>query len=151
MRRGDGVTDDVEVRPAVEGWFVDGEEPRLLGLRCGRCSTVVFPPRALVCPNPDCDEADLDRVELSSRGRVWSYATNHYPPPPPAVSPEPFVPYTVAAVELEAEAMTVLGQMTGDLDGLRVGTPVELVIEPLFEDDEERHLVHKWRMIPEDA
>jgi uncharacterized protein len=145
------VADDVEVRPAVEGWFVDGEEPRLLGLRCGRCGTVVFPPRALVCPNPDCDEADLDHIELSSRGRVWSYATNHYPPPPPAVSPDPFEPYTVAAVELEAEAMTVLGQMTGDLEGLRVGAPVELVIETLFEDDEERHLVHKWRMIPEDA
>lgn len=141
--------DKARVRPAVEGWFVDGEQPRLLGLRCEQCATVVFPPRALACPNPDCDALELTSVELSSTGRVWSFATNHYPPPPPAVAPDPFVPYTVAAVELEAEAMVVLGQMTGELEGLHVGSPVELVIETLFEDDEERHLVHKWRLIPE--
>jgi uncharacterized protein len=142
---------DVQVRPAVEGWFVDGDPPRLLGSCCEECGTVVFPPRALGCPNPGCDAIELVGHELSTRGHVWSYATNHYPPPPPAISPEPFEPYTVAAVELEAEAMVVLGQVAGDADDLRVGSPVELVLDTLFERDGERHLVHKWRPIPEGA
>lgn len=143
--------EQTDVRPAVEGWFVEGDPPRLLGRRCPSCGTVVFPPRALMCPNPACDTVELEETELSPTGRIWSYATNHYPPPPPAVAPEPFEPYTVAAVELEAERMTVLGQMTGDLSGLRIGAPVELVIDTLFEQDGERHLVHKWRLIPEEA
>jgi uncharacterized protein len=148
---GHGPAGDVQVRPAVEGWFVDGDPPRLLGSRCEGCGTVVFPPRALGCPNPGCDAIELVGHELSTRGRVWSYATNHYPPPPPAISPEPFEPYTVAAVELEAEAMVVLGQVAGDAGDLRVGSPVELVLDTLFERDGERHLVHKWRPIPEGA
>lgn len=143
--------DDLEVRPAVEGWFAGGDQPHLIGRRCEPCGTVVFPPRALGCPNPACDQEELVEHPLSSRGRVWSYATNHYPPPPPAIASDPFEPYTVAAVELEAESMIVLGQLTGGTDGLRVGAPVELVIDTLFEDDEHRQLVHKWRLIPEEA
>lgn len=145
------VGDDLEVRPAVEGWFVDGDPPRLVGRRCPACATVVFPPRALGCPNPACAETELVEHHLSSRGRIWSYATNHYPPPPPAVANDPFEPYTVAAVELEDEAMIVLGQLAGSAEGIHVGAPVELVIDTLFEDDDTRHLVHKWRPIPEET
>jgi uncharacterized OB-fold protein len=45
----------------------------------------------------------------------------------------------------------VLGQVAGDADDLRVGSPVELVLDTLFEREGERHLVHKWRPIPEGA
>ena len=83
---------------------------------------------------------------LSRRGRVWSYTTNHYEPPAPYVSPDPFVPYTVVAVELETEQMVVLGPLaTGaDPSTLRVGMEVELVLGPLYEDDEHEYVVWQW-------
>ncbi|MBI2168897.1 MAG: Zn-ribbon domain-containing OB-fold protein [Actinobacteria bacterium] len=131
----------------VEGWFtLDGAEPRLLGLRCPDCGTYVFPPRAIACPNPECPATELESVELSRRGTVWSYTVNHYAPPEPYVAPDPFEPYAVAAVELADEKMIVLGQVAGPLDGLAVGAPVELVIDTLYEDDEGEHVVWKWQV-----
>jgi uncharacterized OB-fold protein len=133
--------------PAVEGWFSPGPEPRLLGQRCPACGTYVFPPRALACPNPGCDSTDLAQVELSNRGTIWSYAVNRYKPPEPFVAPAPFEPYAVAAVELEAERMVVMGMVEGDPDSLRVGAPVELVIGTLYEDGDQEYLVWKWKAV----
>src|SRR5690606_4161169 len=101
-------------RPAIEGWFVTGDEPRLLGQRCDECGTYVFPPRAWTCPNPVCRSAVLSEALLSRTGTVWSYTTNHYEAPPPYVAPDPFEPYTIVAVELQEEGMVVLGQLEGE-------------------------------------
>lgn len=114
--------------PVVEGWFTTGPEPRLVGLACSTCSTVVFPPRALACPNPRCDGTEFERRELSRTGRVWSYTTNHYAPPEPYISPDPFEPYSVAAVELDGDRLIVLGQLEGEVE---VGSAVELVVGEL--------------------
>ncbi len=136
--------------PAVEGWFtVEGPEgePQLLGDRCVTCGTYVFPPTAAFCPNPGCEGATFERVPLSRRGRVWSYTVNRYQPPPPYVPSEPFLPYGIAAVELDREKLVVLGQVAGDGEvpaALTVGTEVELVLDTLFEDDDNRYLVWKW-------
>ena len=147
-----------QVVPAVEGWFTTGAEPRLLGLHCAQCDTYVFPPRALACPNPDCPGTDLESVELSRTGTVWSYTVNHYAPPAPYVAPDPFEPYAVAAVELADEQMIVLGQVAGSLEGLAVGAPVRLVVDTLFSDggveggdegdagDGVDHVVWKWEV-----
>ena len=71
------------------------------------------------------------------------------PNPPPYMSPDPFEPYTVAAVELEAEKMVVLGMVDGaDSETLAVGRRVELVLGTLFEDDDHEYLVWKWRPVP---
>ena len=82
----------------------------------------------------------------SRRGRLWSWTTNHYAPPEPYVAPDPFVPYTVCAVELDAEQMVVLGQLaTGaDADVLEIGMPMELVLGPLYEDDDHEYVVWQW-------
>lgn len=134
--------------PAVEGWFQIGDEPSLLGLSCPGCGTYVFPPRAVACPNPDCGVTELDPVELSRHGTVWSYTVNHYAPPEPYVCSEPFEPYAVAAVELEREKMVVLGQVAGDFDRLAVGAPVRLVLDTLFVDDAGTdHVVWKWEVM----
>lgn len=142
------------VVPAVEGWFTTGAEPSLLGLHCALCGTYVFPPRALACPNPDCTGTDLESVELSRTGTVWSYTVNHYAPPDPYVAPDPFEPYAVAAVELADEQMIVLGQVTGSLEGLAVGAPARLVVDTLFfegnadegDADGVDHVVWKWEV-----
>ncbi len=132
--------------PAVEGWFTTGDAPALLGGRCRACGTYTFPRQQLVCPNPGCTSRELDEVQLSRRGRIWSYTDNRYQPPPPYVSPDPFEPYGIAAVELAEERMVVLGQLDGAGE-VRVGQEVELVLGTLFEDDEHEYLVWKWRPV----
>ena len=136
-----------EKRPAIEGWFTTDAEPRLVGTRCASCRSYFFPKETRFCRNPACSGTELEEVPLSRTGRVWSYTTNHYAPPEPYVSPDPFVPYTVAAVELAEEKMVVLGQLAEGVDpsAIEVGTEMELVVETLFEDESAEHLVWKWR------
>jgi uncharacterized OB-fold protein len=133
--------------PAVEGWFTLEEEgPRLLGNRCRTCGSYFFPKASGFCRNPDCDGAEFDEAALSRHGTIWSYTTNHYAPPPPYVAPDPFVPYSVAAVELSEERMVVLGQVADGVDpaNLSIGQEVEVTLGTLFEDDEREYLVWKW-------
>jgi len=121
--------------PIIEGWFTAGERPALLGLRCNACGATVFPPTATTCPSPACRSDVLSGVELSRTGTVWSWAVNHYPPPLPYVAPDPFGPYTVVAVELDGEGLTVLGQLVdGDPGDLAVGAPVEVVATWVLEE-----------------
>ncbi|NXY97584.1 benzoylsuccinyl-CoA thiolase [Streptomyces sp. BR123] len=121
--------------PVVDGWFTDtGAEGgfRLLGTRCSACAAVFFPREDAYCRNPRCpgDGAPAE-VPLSPRGRVWSYTDGRYRPPAPYVSdPDaPWEPYTLVAVELEAEGMVVLGQAAPGVTvaDLAVGMEVEVV------------------------
>jgi hypothetical protein len=136
--------------PAIEGWFtLDTDRPALLGSRCASCGTYAFPAERHFCRNPHCDGSTFETVELSRRGRVWSYTDARYAPPSPYVAADPYVPFALAAVELEAEGMVVMGQVVPGVtvDQLAVGDPVELVVDTLYEDDDHRYLVWKWRPV----
>jgi uncharacterized OB-fold protein len=135
-------------RAAIEGWFtLDEEAPRLLGLRDPKSGTYFFPKDVALARAPGYEDSELEEVALSRTGRLWSYTTNHYQPPEPYVSPDPFVPYTVAAVELAEERMVVLGQLADGVDpaSLEVGMEMELVLGTLYEDDEHEVVVWKWK------
>ena len=136
--------------PAVEGWFTtgdDGAPPALLGSRCEGCGTVAFPAESQYCRNPDCSSTSFAPVELSRRGRIWSYTDARYQPPVPYVAADPYVPFCLAAVELAAEKLVVMGQVVGGVtvDDLEVGDEVELVVETLYSEDGTDYLVWKWR------
>ena len=122
--------------PAVEGWFTTYEPYTLIGGKCPTCGTYVFPPRSGACPNPGCDATELEPTELSRRGRIWSYTENHYAPPPPFVAPDPFEPYALAAVELEAEGLVILGQVAKGIMAadLEIGMAVEVDLQVLCTD-----------------
>lgn len=134
-------------QPAIDGWFTSGEAPRLLGSRCTACGTYFFPKETFACRNPQCGGSALEETPLSSRGTLWSFTDNRYPPPPPFVAGDPFEPYAVAAVELAQEKMVVLGQVAAGVrtEQLAVGMEMELVVETLFEDDAGAHEIWKWR------
>jgi uncharacterized OB-fold protein len=135
--------------PAVEGWFTTGDAPALLASRGVETGSYFFPKNLAFSRNPAAPTEELTEVELSRRGRVWSWATNHYRPPEPYVAADPFVPYTVLAVELEAEQMIVLGPLAADADPaqLHVGTEVELTTGTLYEDDEHEYVVWQWQPV----
>jgi hypothetical protein len=137
--------------PAVEGWFTLGQEgtPALLGSRCARCGTYAFPAEAGFCRDPDCDGQQFESVELSRRGTIWSYTDARYQPPPPYVAADPYVPFCLAAVELAAEKLVVMGQMVAGVEvgDLTVGDEVELVIDTLYSEDDNDYLVWKWQPV----
>jgi len=141
--------------PAVEGWFtIDETAPALLGSRCTVCGTYVFPPAKLGCPNPDCVSDSFETVELSRSGKIWSYTDARYQPPPPYIAADPFEPFCLAAVELEAENIVVLGQIVDGytVDDLQVGMEVELVLGALNppdspENDAAEKIIWKWRPV----
>ena len=86
--------------------------------QCRACRSYFFPRHTHSCRNPACGSTELDEVQLSRRGTLWSYTNNCYAPPAPYVASDPFEPYAVAAVELEREKMVVLGQV---VPGIEVG------------------------------
>ncbi|WP_185923782.1 Zn-ribbon domain-containing OB-fold protein [Streptomyces sp. WAC05374] len=141
--------------PVVAGWFTqDGAEGdfRLLGTRCSACSAVFFPREDDFCRDPACPGGgELREVPLSRRGRVWSYTDGRYRPPAPYPSDPEAVwrPYTLVAVELEAEAMVVLGQAAPGVGvgDLAVGMEVELVPGVLAEDAETVWTTWHWRPV----
>ena len=136
--------------PAIDGWFATDEsgQAHLIGGKCPRCGTYVFPPRANNCPNPACDGDELEQVPLSRRGTLWSYTENRYAPPP-YPSPDPFEPFAVAAVQLADEGIIVLGKVVeGTVPAdLKVGMEMELTTMPLFTDDDGvERVVYAWRI-----
>jgi uncharacterized protein len=141
--------------PAIDGWFAtdDADNAHLIGSKCPKCGTYVFPPRENNCPNPACDSDKLEAVALSRRGTLWSYTENRYPPPAPYPAPDPFEPFAIAAVELADEGIIVLGKVVeGTLAAdLKVGMEMELATMTLFTDaDGVERLVYAWRRAGDD-
>ncbi|RLB38323.1 MAG: benzoylsuccinyl-CoA thiolase, partial [Deltaproteobacteria bacterium] len=99
------------------------------------------------CRNPACDQADFEEVPLSRTGTLWSYTSASYKPPPPFVAKEPFEPFAIAAVELEEEGITILGQVADGIgvDALKTGMPMELVLRELYQDDEHVYFTWNWK------
>ncbi|MGW5637557.1 Zn-ribbon domain-containing OB-fold protein [Streptomyces sp. NPDC003832] len=134
----------------IAGWFTgDGDDFRLLGTRCSACASVFFPREDTHCRNPGCPGGELEEVPLSRYGRVWSYTDSRYRSPSPYVSnPElPWEPYTLIAVELQAERLVVLGQAVPGITvgDLTVGMEVEVVPGVLHEDAEAVRTTWWWR------
>jgi len=119
--------------PVADGVFTwSADHPQLIGSRCTACGIVTFPVQDS-CPR--CASTDMAKQLLSRRGRLWAWTTQEFPPPsPPYAGPtgDAFVPYGVGYVELgdEVRVETRLTQM----DGLRIGMEMELVLVPFRAD-----------------
>ncbi len=135
--------------PVLEGWFTLEEKPHLIGTQCTTCGTCYFPRQSLYCKNPACDGEQFEEVKLSRTGKVWSFTNACYQPPEPYVAADPFVPFTIAAVELEQEKMIVLGQVVDgvNVSDLQAGMEMELVLAPLSEDESAVKLTWKWQPV----
>ena len=120
----------------------DGSEGILLGTRCGDCGIHVFGP-ATFCQA--CTSANLEPVELSSCGTLYSYTVVRVPP---AGWPGP-VPYVLGQVELR-EGPHVLAEVIDCRESdVRIGMEVELALRKVSPDGSEvDKVVYKWRPVP---
>jgi uncharacterized OB-fold protein len=88
----------------------------------------------MVFPLPP-DPESFDRVELPSRGKLWSYTMQRFPPKsPPYRGNERFEPFALGYVELPG-ALIVESRLTEvDFEALRLGMPMELTTTALRSD-----------------
>ncbi len=134
--------------PALEGFFTwPSDEPALIGSRCNSCGQYFFP-KFVIQHNPACeDRQQVEEVKLSRKGTLWSYTIVHYEPPLPFRCIKPFKPYGLGVIELP-EGIRLIGQLTGcDLDKLRSGIDVDLVIEKQYEDEGNEYMTWKFRPV----
>jgi len=123
-------------RPIQEGLFTwPSDAPRLLASRCTACGELTFP-RQQSCPA--CTGRSVEEVLLSTRGTLWTWTVQHFPPPPPyagPADPATFEPMAVGYVELP-EGIRVEGHLTeNDAAKLRIGMEMELVVVPFVQDE----------------
>lgn len=96
---------------------------RLQASRCASCLDVSFPALQR-CKNPACDDHDLDAVDLSGIGTLLSYTVQRYEPPRTSPTPEPFRPFAIGWVALDA-GVGIIGRVrTESIDELAIGQRV---------------------------
>ena len=119
----------------------DGSEGLLLGTRCRDCGIHLFGP-ATFCQS--CTSANLEPVEFSSRGTLYSYTVVRVTP---AGWPGP-VPYVLGQVELR-EGPHVLAEVIDCRESdLRIDMEVALALRKVRpEESDVDKIVHKWRPV----
>ena len=119
--------------PVINPWarpFWDAaKQGKLVYQRCKDCGTNVFYPR-IACIN--CFSDNLEWVESSGKGRVYTYTVVESNPPSAFISDLPFV---IAIVKLEETGVQMLSNIV-DCDPYEVecDMPVEVVFEKLNDE-----------------
>jgi hypothetical protein len=118
--------------PVREGLWTSEEKPQLIGSECTHCGEVFFPKRENgLCSY--CQSSNLKEIKLSSKGKIYSYTVVMQRPP---VYYKAEVPYAIGFVELP-EGIRVEALFTGcQLEDLRVGMDVEMLIDKLHEEED---------------
>ena len=124
----------------TEGLFrVDGERTVLFGSRRRSTGVVKFPAERpeLFDGDPKIQE-DIEKIELSTDGTLYTFTTQEFPPPLPyrgVRDPKAFTPYVVGFVEL-AENIIVESLIVGaTADELRIGQRLVSTVNTLETED----------------
>jgi uncharacterized protein len=99
----------------------------LLLQRCRACDRHQFYPRD-ACTN--CGSTELQWVQASGRGTIYSYTVFHRPPHPAFDR----LPLVVALVDLEEGPRMTTNIVGCDVGEIRIGMPVLVEFEQLTED-----------------
>ena len=130
--------------PIEEGFFRvpddPAEEPRLLGSHCPACDEVFFP-RRFVCAT--CLHEGTEDVELSPRGRIWTWTYCHVPLF--GKKDADVAGYGVAQVDLP-EGPRVQSILSGGPDDFAIGMEVEIDLETLRTNSKgDDVVIHRFR------
>ncbi len=125
-------------KPLREGIFRmpsgPGEEPALIASRCPQCGAHFIPQR-VVCLA--CAHVGLETAYLAGKGTIYTFTVARQTPPGSILQ----APYALAQVLLP-ERVIVGGPMTDvDVDTVRCGMEVEMVLKKVREDEEGNDLV----------
>lgn len=139
----------------TEGLFrVDGDRAVLFASRRRSSGAVKFPAeRPELFDGAREIQEDIEAIELSTEGTLYTYTTQEFAPPLPYKgdrSPNVFKPYVVGFVEL-AEGVLVETLIVGaDPVDLRIGQPLVSTTTTLVAADGTSSLTFAFRPAPED-
>jgi len=110
------------IYPETQFYWDGAKEGKLLLNSCKPCDKAYFPPRPF-CPT--CGSRDVEVIEASGKGRLYSYIINHLPAP--GYTP----PFTVAVVMLD-EGVKMVSNIEGlpaEPEALELDMPLEVTFE----------------------
>lgn len=113
-----------EVTEETEAFWAAAAEGRLLVDRCEECGAYCFPPRGMCRA---CRSRSTGPVEVTGRGRIYSYTVNHQ-----RWLPGLEVPYAIVIVEFPGHpGVRVVGRLRGcPPEEAAIGAEVEVGFEP---------------------
>ena len=119
-------------QPVVKKWYEALDEGKMLGLKCGRCGAVEFPP--VYCCNT-CSSTDMEWAEISGNAKMLDFVL----PSPFFTKPEnaQLGPYCYASIELEEGSYfsaIVVGVSKENKREMRARLPVPVKAEVLQRD-----------------
>jgi uncharacterized OB-fold protein len=129
--------------PIAENLFTwPSDEPRLIATREKSTGRISFPAFKRIGAD---QEARFEDIELGTKGTLWTYTIQGFPPPSPPYdgpeAPEDFKPFALGYIELPGE-VKIESRITGcDLKDVEIGMELELVIEKFKEDDDGNDLM----------
>lgn len=104
------------------------KEGRLTIQRCTACGEPQFYPRGFCV---SCLSDDLEWIEASGHGSIYTFTVCHIPGHPSMADQ---VPYAIAMITLD-EGVRMLAQIVkSDLEQVAVGAHVDVVFEPISPD-----------------
>ena len=133
-----------ELLPVKEG-LVRGESPddvRLLGSKCGNCGEVSIGTNA-VCLN--CGSVQIDGLELSSEGVLWTYTIIRHKPPGGYLGPQDFEPFGLGLVEMP-DGVRIMAPLEGDPESFQIGS--KLVLKPWVLESADGEAYRAFRFAP---
>jgi len=133
----------VRTRPIAEHLFTwPAAEPRLIGARCADCGARTFPAQAH-CPR--CTSTAMNEVLLPRTGTLWTWTIQGFRPKSPPYrsddTVETFEPFGVGYVDLEGELLVETRLTESDPERLVVGAEMELVVVPLYHEEDGTEVV----------
>ena len=121
---------------------ISGDGPRLRGMRCKTCDNHVFPFQK-GCPK--CAGTDVEPVDLGTRGTLWAWTIQGFPPKAPPylgeTDPEKFRPYGIGYVELPGQTKVETRLTESDPTKLAEGMEMELTLEQVGKDEDGNDIV----------
>ncbi len=122
-------------------WRHRVERYRLVGGKCEKCGSVMFPRRP-VCL--ECGGEEVAEQGFSGRGEVYSHSTMYKVP----LGFEQDIPCAVALVRLE-EGPLVTAQITDtEPEAVEIGMPVECVLRQWHQHGPDGDIVYGYKFRP---
>ncbi len=114
---------------------ISEEQPFLAGGRCKNCGNHTFP----IMPGcPKCASTDIEKVRLGSKGTLWAWTVQAFPPKSPPYlgenDPDKFRSFGVGYVELP-ELIIETRLTENEPAKLSEGMEMELQLEHLYTND----------------
>ncbi|MFC1824150.1 Zn-ribbon domain-containing OB-fold protein [Thermodesulfobacteriota bacterium] len=116
------------VTPWARPYWDAANEGRLTLQKCADCDQHVFIPR-FVCPH--CFSENLDWVDASGKGTIYSYSIVQNNAPSAFIDD---MPYVVAIIRLEEGVQMLSNIVDCDFEKLECDMPVEVTFEKLNDE-----------------